>query len=146
MIIADILTLFRRKLNETLVELDDRTDEELMLALSDAALELSARKISVFQTVTIGTDSSLSGYGFVPELTIAEAFLVIYKAMSNLFTLDYNDKISRGSLGFSWKSGLEEMSTINADKSWRGIISGFNTTLEELILIYRSQAAGTRTQ
>lgn len=147
MIYEEIIGLLRRKINETDLEISDLTDEELLLVLKDAAGELGARRLGVFNNdaITVITDQTDPNYGISPELSVPEGHILATKAALMILQGEYNDRISRGVLGISWRSGLEEMSTIAASGSWKIIISGLESRLEELILIHRSKTAGTRT-
>lgn len=141
-----VLGLLRRKLDETDLEVSDWTDEELLLQLRDAVEELGIRGIATFADMSVGTDIDADVYGFNPEPTTHEGHMLAYKAAAMLLKADYQSKVKRGALGMSWRSGLEESSTINQEKAWNGAIKDMERALEELIIHALTDNAGFRAQ
>jgi len=141
-----VLGLLRRKLDEVDLELSDWTDEELLLQLRDAAEELGVRSVAAFSTMTVITNVDDGELGFSPEPTTAEGHMLAYMAAAQLLRADYQSKVKRGAIGLSWRSGLEEASTINIEKAWKAAIADMETSLEELIIHSLGSRTGFRAQ
>lgn len=141
-----VLELFRRKISETDLELSNLTDEELLEYIRDAAEELALRKVIGMDTLVVDPDQGSATYGITPEPTTEQGHMLALKATSLLLREQYIGKVNRGELGHSWKSGLEEESTIGAEKAWKEAIKYHEQSLEELLLIKRAPITGTRPQ
>lgn len=143
-----ILALLRRKISETDLETSDWTDEELLQAMGDAVEELGLRGVARFAAMTVDSDQTSGTYGITPEPTTEEGHILAYMTAAHMLSQDYSDKVKRGALAVSWRSGLEEASTISAEKAWRLVIADFADTLDQLIAIHRANAksSGFRAQ
>lgn len=141
-----VLTLFRRKISETDLEISNLTDEELLEYIRDAAEELALRKVAGMDGLTVDPDQGSSTYGITPEPTTEQGHMLALKAAILLLREVYIGKVNRGELGMSWKSGLEEESTIGSEKAWRDTVRNHEQSLEELLLIKRAPITGTRPQ
>lgn len=140
------LKLLRMIINQTDLETSDWTDEELTAAMEFAAAELGMRRIARFSTITINSEIDSGAYGIVPELTVEEGVLLANKTAIAMLKQDYSDKLNRGAIGMSWRSGLEEASTISAEKAWQNAIVSLERNLLELIAIHLAPNAGFRSQ
>lgn len=143
-----ILALLRRKINEADLEVSDWTDEELLLACTDAVEELGLRGVARFDALTVDSDQTSTTYGITPEPTTEEGHILGYMVAAHMLSQEYADKVKRGALAVSWRSGLEEASTISAEKAWRLVISDFAAKVDELIAIWRAnnKTSGFRAQ
>lgn len=140
------LRILRRKLSDVDPGAQRRSDQELLQYTADVNLENRVRKVTGASLLTVDTDQRSASYGFSPEPTDEYAMLLVIATAIDLLWEKYTQRLDRGELGTVWKSGLEEMSTIAAEKAYRARIEAVETELEELMLIVRSPEAGTRPQ
>jgi hypothetical protein len=138
-----VLALLRRKLAESNLAVSPYEDYELLSHMTDAQEELGLRKSAqgVELLVIDPADGSIT-----PEPTTEQGHVLALKTASNLLHQEYSGRVMRGELGVSWRSGLEEMSTISSEKAWRQAVQRLDETLEELLLIKNSPQTGTRPQ
>lgn len=141
-----LLKLLRRKINETDLPTSDRTDEELLDALMDAAEVLGLRMISGMSSFVVQSDATKANYGITPEPTTEQAHLLATEAALEILRNDYFGKLNRGEIGVNWKSGLEEESTIAAEKAWDKVLKDLESQLELLITFNKSGSHATRPQ
>lgn len=143
---ARLLGLLRRKIDETDLPTSDRTDEELLEYIKDAAEELGLRRVSGMTSFTIVSDAASAGYGISPNPTTEQGHMLATLAALELLRDEYRGKLNRGELGVNWKSGLESESTIAAEKAWREQFDDLESWLEHLIIMHNSGSHATRPQ
>lgn len=143
---ANALRLLRRKVADVDAAAQRRTDPELLDALADAAFALAARGHATFAAVTVQPNINLPGYGLAPDLVTADVAILVTRAAADLLQGLYAERLDRGELGISWRSGLEEESTIQAEKAYRGCIAALEAELDQLLLIRNAPTAATRPQ
>lgn len=142
MISISVLQLIRRYIGETDLVTTGFSDSELLEYVREAQELLELRGVPTIKGISVDPTRET----ITPEPTAYQGHVLALKAAVLTLTDTYNGKISRGELGMSWKSGLEEESTINAQGAWNRSISDLATELEELIIIKRAPTTGTRAQ
>ncbi len=137
------LNMLRRKLQDVDVQAARRTDNELLAVASDMAFEYSIREVQDFSnvTVTLGDDDTP---GEIAGATDPVMMILLYAVALEVLSATYRNRVDRGELGVSWKSGLEEESTIQAEKAYKGMIGEVAAALEQLLLIYQRRTANGR--
>lgn len=141
-----LLGLLRRKLNETELSVSTYTDAELLEYVRDAVEVLALRKISGLSDLTVDPDPLSVSYGISPIPTTEEGHMLSLLAALEILRETYRGKLNRGEIGLNWKSGLEEESTISAEKAWRDVIRDFESQLDLLIIMNKSGSHATRPQ
>jgi hypothetical protein len=137
---ATYLAMLRRRLKDVSPAAERFTDDELWEQTQDMVLELTVRPPHGF----VGYTVTLSG--FTPYPTDEDGLLILTKVQYTLLRDIYRDKINRGELGGSWKSGLEEESTIDSRKAFADVLVELEKTLDELIILRSKLLSGSRVQ
>ena len=142
-----ILTVIREKIGETDLVVSDLTDPELLAVIKTSQEILDLRGLLAVASLVVGTDQTdVATYGIVPEPTTeAGHYLAIHAALAILRS-EYYAKIKTGTLGVSWRSGLEGESTLGAEKAWRMVIAGLEDEFEQLFIIRNTTSSGVRSQ
>lgn len=141
-----VLSVLRRYIDEVDQAVSTLTDEELLKAISDARDKLELRKVQGVASLTVQPDVSLANYGITPDSSLEQGHMLALQAAINLLEAKYRNRLFQGELGTAWRSGLEEESTISAEKAYRAAIATLVDQLTDLILIKRAPLAGTRPQ
>jgi hypothetical protein len=130
------LNMLRRKLSDVDPLAPRRTNTELLNTAEDVRFELAVRQVPGFSDVTVGTNTTdLSTYG-IKNATDDHLALLIYGTAHAVLASTYRERIDRGELGVSWRSGLEEESTISAQRAYMGLLDDIASTFEQLLLVY----------
>ena len=140
--VTRVLQVTRRYLDQSDLLLSTYTDSELLEYIRDGQELMSVREFPTIAGLTVDPTTLT----ITPEPSLDQGHVLALKAAVLALTDTYNGKLSRGELGLSWKSGLEEESTINSEKAWKQSISDLAKELEELIIIKRAPTTGTRPQ
>jgi hypothetical protein len=140
------LKLVRRRMAEVDVATSAYTDEELLEAGSDARDWLELKLISGMDALSVDFDPDSADYGFSPEPTLEQAYMLMLRASHELLEQQYTTRLLRGEIGISWRSGLEEESSISAQKAYIQLIDDVASELTELIMIAKSLTIGFRSQ
>lgn len=140
------LRLLRRKVADVDPAAQRRTDPELLEALADAAYALAARGHRAFDAVAVQADINAPGYGLTPALAADDVAILVTRCAADLLVAQYHERLDRGELGISWRSGLEEESTISAERAYRDRIGMLEAELDQLLLIQGAPTAATRPQ
>lgn len=142
------LKALRRKLSEVDQATSLITDSELLDATEDGRRQLAVRKVAGFSgaTITIQSDSTSAGYGITPDLADDVSQVLLLRTTIDILQETYTDRLNKGEMGVSWQSGLEQESTISAEKAYRQLIKGVQDQLDELSLIRNIANAATRPQ
>lgn len=100
--------------------------------------ELAARKQLNFSDLTLElTEGSES---LTPEPTDLELSILATRLAHGILTQEYRRRVSAGEIGISWKSGLEEESTIQAVKAYQSFLDVMAQQAEELLAIGIAEA------
>lgn len=138
---AKILAITRRIIGDATVD-DAVADLELFQYVSDAGDWFNSRGHVDFVDMLFDMDTVT----ITPEPTIVQGLLLAYRAAMVRMTDIYNAKLDSGDVGRSWRSGLEEESSISLVQGYRAAINTINRELEELIIIKRAPDTGVRWQ
>ena len=137
-----VLETTRRWIAQTDLTTSDYTDSELLEYMRDAKELMELRKVTGIETLTI--DPTLET--ITPDPTTEQGHMLALKTAYLILDDEYRSKLFTGSLGMSWRSGLEQESTITAEKAWRQILDNLHGELEILVLVMRAPTNGTRPQ
>lgn len=140
------LKTLRRKLSDVDTAAARREDLELLETADDVRWELEARAVAGFDSFSVGLDSTDTvTYGPVGA-TDNQQLILLFGAATALLEETYTGRLDRGELGISWKSGLEEESSISAQKAYRDRIDDIRKTTNELLITYQRFTANGRPQ
>ena len=135
------LKMLRRKLSDVDRAAERRTDAQLLEAASDEVLELTVRAVSGFETITVSTNkANLATYGILNG-TDAQMVILVYAVARDVLGATYRERVDRGELGISWKSGLEEESSIQAEKAYKAMLDSLTASCDELLITYQRLTA-----
>lgn len=138
------MKMLRRKLNDVDTAAQRRTDAQLLAAAEDVRLELAVRAVDGFANVTIGQNKADTvNYG-IKNATDSQAMLLCYGVAYDVLSSTYRERIDRGELGISWRSGLEEESSISAEKAYRGMLDELQSNYNQLLVTYQRSTANAR--
>ncbi len=143
---AQWLQLLRRRIAEVDVAASDYDDAELLAEGSDARDYLELKNVPTFTDIAFDLVPTSSTYGITPDANIQQGHMLAVRAAHQILLQKYTERLMRGELGTSWRSGLEEESSIAAEKAYRGMLMSLQGELEELILIAKALTAGFRSQ
>lgn len=132
MTIEGILKEIRRRLGDV----DGLLDELTLDYSDDHIFEYIASAID-FLTVTMPTDQfvySFSGSSISPEAETVDGLLIASLAAKMIIKNDVLAKIKNGELGIRFKSGLDEISTIEAGKLIRESVSSIDDDYRMLVM------------
>jgi hypothetical protein len=138
------LKMVRRKVADVDRAAERRTDTQLLEAAGDAALELGVRQVAGFSTIAVGTNKAQPGTYGLQGATDDQAMILVYAVAADVLWATYRQRVDRGELGISWRSGLEEESSIQAEKAYRGMLEGLELKRDELLVTYQRQSANAR--
>lgn len=140
------LRLLRRRIAEVDVSASDYDDAELLDEAYDARDYLELKNVPTFTDLAVDLVTTSPTYGITPDATIAQGHMMAIRAAHQILLRTYTQRLSRGEIGTSWRSGLEEESSINAEKAYRQMVDKLAAELEELIMIAKADTAGDRMQ
>lgn len=138
------LKMLRRKLSDVDRAAERRTDVQLLEAAGDAVLEMAARAVTGFSDITVGTNkANQSTYG-IQNATDPQLIILLFAVAYDVLSATYRERVDRGELGISWKSGLEEESSIQAEKAYKAILDDVSASRDQLLITYQRQTANGR--
>lgn len=139
------LKMLRRKLNDVDTAAQRRTDAQLLASADDLRLELAVRQVAGFDGITVGLNKQdTANYG-IKNGTDPQLLILMYAVAHAVLSSTYRERVDRGELGISWRSGLEEESTISAEKAYKAMLDELQGNLDQLLLTYqRNTAAGRK--
>jgi hypothetical protein len=140
------LKMLRRKLADVDPAAYRRTDLELLSTAEDIRMELAVRQVMGFSDVTVGLTRADAGTYGINDATEAQLLLLIYGTAHSVLAATYRQRVDRGELGVSWRSGLEEESTISAEKAYKTLLDDLQQTFEQLLITYQRGSANARMQ
>lgn len=138
------LKMLRRRLSDVDTAAQRRTDVQLLSAAEDARVELAVRLVQGFADITVGTNKADTvNYG-IKNASDAQLMLLLYAVAYDVLSSTYRARVDRGELGISWRSGLEEESTIQAERAYRGMLEDLQSNFNQLLVTYQRQTANGR--
>jgi len=138
------MKMVRRKLNDVDTAAQRRTDAQLLAAAEDLRFELAVRAVGGFSDIVIGQNKAdTANYG-IKNATDAQFMLLCYGVAYDVLSSTYRERVDRGELGISWRSGLEEESSIAAEKAYRGMLDEIDGQYKELLITYQRTTANAR--
>lgn len=144
MTLTDILAAIRRKAGDIDPAAQRYTDTEITQLVADARRVFGVRRVSGMDTLTVTTTAGSEGID--PEPTDSQGELLAVHAALHLLRQVYRERVATGSIGVSWRSGLEEESTISQQKAYQAELTALEHELEELLLITQVNRSGSRPQ
>jgi hypothetical protein len=143
---AQWLLMVRRRVAEVDVTASDYDDVEFLEAAADALEYLAMKNVAALDGLAVDLDVDSATYGLTPDPTRAQAQLLLLRVAHQVLAQRYTERLMRGEIGTSWRSGLEEESSIQAEKAYRGMLDRLAGELDELVLITKASTAGDRVQ
>jgi hypothetical protein len=138
------LKMLRRKLNDVDTAAQRRTDAQLLASADDLRLELAVRAVGGFSDITVGLNKQdASTYG-IQNADDAQMLILVYAVAHSVLSSTYRERVDRGELGISWRSGLEEESTISAEKAYKTMLDELHASLDQLLVVYQRTTANGR--
>lgn len=117
---------------------------QIVAVMVEARRTLSVRKVANMSQFTITT---LEGEEAIsPEPSESQGIILAFATAQRILQQTYRERLDQGTLGVSWRSGLEEESTINQERAYRNMLDELSTELKELVLIFNAQLSATRPQ
>jgi hypothetical protein len=138
------MKMLRRKLSDVDTAAQRRTDAQLLAAADDARLELAVRAVAGFGEVTVGFNKQDPATYGIQNADDAQMLLLLYSVAHEVLSATYRERVDRGELGISWRSGLEEESTISAERAYRGMLEAVEGQYDQLMLTYQRGTANAR--
>lgn len=138
------LKMLRRKLSDVDTAAQRRTDAQLLAAAADVAFELAVRQVKDFNLVTVGLDKTNQATYGIQGADDGQMAILLYGVAHTVLSSTYRERVDRGELGISWRSGLEEESTISAEKAYKGMLDDLQASCDQLIVVYSRQVANAR--
>lgn len=143
---TEILRMLRQKVTEVDPGTYSYEGEDLVVALGDALIHLQAKNVRNMNLYTVNTDPTVEPLGITPEPEAPDALIIMLHAAVELLSNEYRGRLKRGEMGISWRSGLEEESSITAAKEYRAMVAQLENDLTALILIHGITRHGARIQ
>lgn len=140
------IKMLRRKLSDVDTAAQRRTDAQLLAVAEDMRFELAVRAVKDFDLVTIGLDKTTPTTYGIQGATDAQFAILLYGTTYSVLTSTYRERVDRGELGISWKSGLEEESSIRAQGAYKEMIEEVQTAYDQLLITYQRKLANARKQ
>ncbi len=140
------LLALRRRIAQVDVSASDYSDEELLAEAADGRDYLELKNVPTFADLAVDMDPDSASYGITPDPTVAQAKILECRVALQVLTRVYTDRLMRGEIGTSWRSGLEEETSIQAERAYRRMLDLLAAELDELILIVKADTAGNRMQ
>lgn len=138
------LKMLRRKLSDVDTAAQRRSDSQLLAAAEDARLELAVRLVEGFDAITVGLNKQdTANYG-IQNATDSQGVILLYSVAYDVLSSTYRERVDRGELGVSWRSGLEEESTISAEKAYKAMLDDIKAAYDQLLVTYQRNTANGR--
>jgi len=138
------MKMLRRKLSDVDTAAQRRTDAQLLATAEDVRFELAVREVKDFGAVAIGLNKQESETYGILNATDPQMLLLIYGTAHAVLSSTYRERVDRGELGISWRSGLEEESTISAEKAYKAMLDELQAGFDQLLLTYQRTTANGR--
>jgi hypothetical protein len=136
--------MLRRKLSDVDTAAQRRTDLQLLSSAEDARVELAVRLVQGFDTVAIGLNrQDISTYG-IQNASDSQMVILIYAVAHEVLSSTYRERVDRGELGVSWRSGLEEESSISAERAYKAMLEELKSDYNQLLVTYQRTTANAR--
>lgn len=120
------------------------TTNQIAKAVGSVRRTLAVRKLQGMQDLVVTTTDGAET--IAPEPTDEQGVILVTGATLLLLRGTYAGRLDRGEIGIAWQSGLEQESTIQADKAYSAHLTKLEHELEELLLIVRAPTSATRPQ
>lgn len=121
------------------------TKNELVVIMKDAARTMGVRgQLAALDTFVFDTTENLETV--TPEPSNIQGLVLSVATALRVLQQTYRRRVDDGSLGISWMSGLEQESSISAQKAYEGILKDIAQELEELKIFVNSKTFASRVQ
>jgi len=138
------LKMLRRKLSDVDTAAQRRSDSQLLAEAEDARVELAVRQVEGFAAVVIGLNKQDTATYGIKNADDAQLLILAYAVAHAVLSSTYRERVDRGELGISWRSGLEEESSISAEKAYKTMLDELKSSLDQLFVIYQRNTANGR--
>lgn len=142
---GEILSVARAQLGAIDAEAADVLSDEVMLAALRQALQYyQVQLVVAFDAYTVDTNAFDADSALTPEPNTTLGTILAYTVAANLGQQQYQGRLRRGEFGISWRSGLEEESSVTAAATYAGLVNTLRRQVTELLLVYHRDAQGAR--
>jgi hypothetical protein len=138
-----MLALLRRKIADTDVTAS-YSDEQLWTSVDDARVFLAVKQVKAMTNYVVELDPNLVGFGITPAPDDDHAYIIVLQATYDILRQRYHDLVDSGAIGVAWRSGLEEESSIQAEKAFKDVLTELRRELDALIIIQNRSSSATR--
>jgi hypothetical protein len=137
--------MLRRRLRDVDQTAPLYEDGTLWEYVGDRLTYFQVRKVAGTAGLSVTTAGTSAGVDQAPVEDALGVLVVVATAAVLLRDL-YTDKVQRGEFGVTWKSGLEQESTVDARKAYEGALDALDREVQQLTLIRASTTSATRVQ
>lgn len=116
--------------------------DEYVAVLKDVLRTGAVRGINALRDLTL----DLAAETLTPEPTDLQGVYLAAAVALRMLQQTYRRRLDEGSLGVSWVSGLEQESSISAEKAYLGILDALELEIQELIFFGNAQTFAKRSQ
>lgn len=131
MLVETLLRILRAYLEEVDPATSLYTDEQLLARTADALGVLQSKKVAMVAGLTLDEAAKT----FTPEPSYAAGLVIALQTATTVLQSELRGRLKRGEFGISWKSGLEEESSITAAKSYSEMITGLEMELQSVLAV-----------
>ncbi len=142
---GEILSTARAQLGAIDAEAADALDDATMLvALRQAVQYYQVQQVVEFDPFTVDPDAFDADEAVTPEPNTQLGVILAYTIAAKLGEQQYQGRLRRGEFGISWRSGIEEESSVSASATYKQLVDGLRRQVTELLLVYHREAQGAR--
>lgn len=142
---GEITALATRLLGSIDAEAADVLSEAVLVAaLKDAVRYYAVQQVVEFAAFTVDVDAFDADSAITPEPNDQLGVILAHTMAANLAQQAFTGRMRRGELGVSWRSGVEEESSVTAAANYKSLIAAMNTRVRELLLVFHREAQGAR--
>ena len=120
------------------------TTNEIALTLRDVRRSLGVMGVASLDDLSV--DVTEEAEAITPEPTDIQGDILAKATALKILEQTFRRRVDDGSLGVTWRSGLEQESTVSQEKAYRSMLSGLRSDLDSVILIAGAGSAATRPQ
>ncbi len=114
------------------------SDYAYLLRMKTELLVLSTRTSLGFEELVLDLTEEQESLTPTPENSLL--LILAYKTAYGILQQEYARRVSAGEIGISWKSGLEEESSIQASKAYQQMMDDVRRAADDLIAIVAAGA------
>lgn len=131
--LSSLLTIARQEAGDVDPLAARYPDQAYLAVLRVVLLELQARRQLFFGEMVLNLTEGAETLTPVPRSD--ELVILAKRTAHGILTQEYRRRVASGELGISWRSGLEEESSIQAEKAYAGLLAALAREADELLAI-----------